>query len=286
MKSLKTYFPHIALGIGIIALSLSSLFVRWANAPGPITAFYRMLIASIILFPFFVKYSITHSFEKKYLILPVIAGLFTASDHALWSVSLQNTRIANATLLNNIAPLWVALFAFLFWHESRSKRFWAGLFLSLLGAIIVLGSDFIHDPKLSGGDGLAVISSLFYAGYYLVTQRSRKHFSTLPHVWIVVIVASFGLLIWNIFAGNSFFGYDLTTVSAFFGAALISQIVGYFSISYALGHLPASVVSPTLIAQPVLTALLAIPAAGEALMPIQILGGITVLSGIYLINAY
>ena len=33
--------PYIALGIGITALSLSAMFVRWSEAPGPITGFYR-----------------------------------------------------------------------------------------------------------------------------------------------------------------------------------------------------------------------------------------------------
>ena len=70
----------------------------------------------------------------------------------------------------------------------------------------------------------------------------------------------------------------------FLGAALISQIIGYFSVGYALGHLPASVVSPTMIAQPMLTALLAIPLAGELLTVEVVLGGIFVLTGIYLVN--
>ena len=60
---------------------------------------------------------------------------------------------------------------------------------------------------------------------------------------------------------------------------------GYFSIAYALGHLPASVVSPTMVLQPVLTALLAIPLTGENLSPLQWMGGLAaVVGGIYLVN--
>ncbi|MCI0478640.1 MAG: DMT family transporter, partial [Anaerolineales bacterium] len=66
--------------------------------------------------------------------------------------------------------------------------------------------------------------------------------------------------------------------------AIVSQMIGYLSISYALGHLPASVVSPTLIGQPILTAILAIPLLGEIPNTTQWLGGAIALAGIYIVN--
>jgi drug/metabolite transporter (DMT)-like permease len=65
---------------------------------------------------------------------------------------------------------------------------------------------------------------------------------------------------------------------------LVSQVLGYLAVAYALGHLPASIVAPTLIGQPVVTALLSIPFLGEVLAPAQWLGGIGVLAGIYLVH--
>ena len=68
------------------------------------------------------------------------------------------------------------------------------------------------------------------------------------------------------------------------GAALISQVGGYLSINYALGHLPASVVSTTLLTQPVLTAILAVPLLGEGIGWGQVAGGAIVLAGIWLVH--
>jgi drug/metabolite transporter (DMT)-like permease len=65
---------------------------------------------------------------------------------------------------------------------------------------------------------------------------------------------------------------------------VISQTIGYISISYALGHLPAHVVSPTMVGQPIMTTLLAIPLLGEIPNLIQILGGLIALTGIYIVN--
>jgi hypothetical protein len=49
----KTLLAYVALGIGIFSLSFSAMFVRWANAPGPVTAFYRLFFFIFLLLPFF-----------------------------------------------------------------------------------------------------------------------------------------------------------------------------------------------------------------------------------------
>lgn len=285
MSFFRKYSPYLALGSGILALSLSSLFIRWADAPGTVTSFFRMTLAAIVLTPLCLrrkKESI--KLDWKILLLPLLAGLFTALDHAVWSTSIQMTKVANATLMNNLAPVWVALIAAVFWHENLDWRFWLGLVLTMAGAGVVLGNDLIANPHLSAGDMLGILSSLFYAGYFLVTQRGRKVFDTLTYIWAVAIICAAFLLVINLGLGRSLSGYSLSTYLVFLAAALVSQIVGYFSVTYALGHLPAAVVSPTMIAQPVLTALLAIPFLGEGLQPGQWLGGLTVLAGIYLVN--
>jgi drug/metabolite transporter (DMT)-like permease len=61
-------------------------------------------------------------------------------------------------------------------------------------------------------------------------------------------------------------------------------VLGYVSVGYALGHLPASLVAPTMVGQPVMTALLAIPLLGETLTPVQWIGGAAVLVGIVLVH--
>jgi drug/metabolite transporter (DMT)-like permease len=66
--------------------------------------------------------------------------------------------------------------------------------------------------------------------------------------------------------------------------ALITQVTGYVAVAYALGHLPASVVSPTMVSQPVITALLAIPILGEPLTATQWIGGAAVVAGVIVVH--
>lgn len=278
-------FPYIALSAVISALSLSAMFVRWAEAPGPVTGFYRLLISTIFLTPIFIRrQNKLEKIDKKYLVFPALAGVFTAFDFGFWNSSLKFTTAANATLLGNTSPLWVALFALFILREKLRGSFWVGLALALSGAALVMGSDFLRHPTLGLGDLMASTAAIFYASYQLTTQRGRKHIDPLRYTWLVGVSATIGMFLMNLALGNSFSGYPAQTWIIFFVTAIVSQMIGYLAISYALGHLPASVVSPTLIGQPILTAILAIPMLGEVPNPMQWVGGTAALAGIYIVN--
>jgi drug/metabolite transporter (DMT)-like permease len=289
-SSKKTLLSYLALGFGILVLSFSGMYVRWAQAPGPVTSFYRMLTASLVLLPVIVLRHRTAGsvsatpVRMSWLIFPLLGGLFTALDHSTWSTAIATTRVANATLLNNVAPLWVALFAAIAWRERLQARFWLGLAITLAGAAVVMSGDVLFSPQQTRGNLLAVSSSLFYAAYFLVTQQGRSRIDALTYVWLVGVCATISLLGINLALGLPMTGFTSITWLVFVVAGLISQIGGYFSIAYALGHLPASVVSPTMILQPVLTALVAFVFAGESLAPLQWVGGLAAVGGIYLVN--
>jgi drug/metabolite transporter (DMT)-like permease len=281
----KQLFPYIALAIGITALSLSAMFVRWADAPGPITGFYRVSIATILFLPFFIQRQRTlPPLQMKWVWFPLLAGLFTALDFATWNTSVQYTTAAKATLLGNTSPLWVALIALIFFREKLRGTFWIGLLLSLAGATLVVGANFAEDMSINIGDALASTAAIFYALYQLITQRGRKFLDPFRYTWFVGLSATFFIFIINIVLKNPLTGYSSQTWLIFFATAIVSQMIGYLAISYALGHLPASIVSPTLVGQPILTAILAIPLLGEIPTLTQWLGGAIALLGIYIVN--
>lgn len=271
--------------MGVLALTFSPLFVRWAGAPGVVTSFYRMLITAIILTPFAAR-RIAHLRRPalRNLAFPVAAGLFTSFDHAFWSAGIERTTVANATLLNYIAPLWVSLFAWTIWRERLDRRYWLGLGLTFAGAFGVLGNTLLIRPAFAFGDLLAIISSVFFAGFFLAAQIGRQHMDTLTFLWTTITASAISLGLISRVLGVELVGYSRTAYVTFLLAALISQLGGYYFLTFALGKLPVSVITPTTVAQPVLTALLAVPLAGEAIMLGQAIAGGVTLGGIYLVN--
>ena len=67
------------------------------------------------------------------------------------------------------------------------------------------------------------------------------------------------------------------------GLGLISQVGGWLSINYALGHLPATRVSVSLLGQVLVTALIAVPVFGEIPSAIQLVGAVLVVGGIVIV---
>jgi len=285
MTQNKSALAYLALGVGVLALSFSAMFVRWADAPGPVTAFYRLFFSIFLLLPFFLPRARKNSAVKTNSVwFPLLAGVFTACDLALWTSSLSYTTAANATLLGNTAPLWVALGTWLILKQQLSKAFWRGLAITLVGAALIMGTDFILQPRFGIGDLMATFTGFFYGGYYLITEKSRVHFDSVTHVWFVGVGASLSMSVINLTLGYSLTGYDTQTWLVFLASAVVSQLIGYMALAYALGHLPAPIVAPTMVLQPVVTALLAIPLLQEIPTIWQGVGGAMALVGIYIVN--
>ena len=176
----------------------------------------------------------------------------------------------NPTLLANTAPLWVGLGTLIFFRKRLGSGFWIGTVIALLGAGLVLGLE--RDGQTIGLL-LGLLAAVFYAGYFLVTQLGREKLDSLNFFWLAAMSSAAVLLVFNWGLGQPLTGYPSSTYLAFVAMAVITQNLGYFSIIFALGHLPASIVAPSLLGQPVITAILAGFLLGEAFSSSQILGG-------------
>ena len=277
---------YLTLGLGIVCIALSAIFTRWADVPGTVSALYRVGIAEIALTIPFARAMARGTVvrDRRIWLLALAAGLFFALDLGMWNTSLFLTNVANATLLANDAPILVGLGALLLFRERLSGRYWLGLALALCGMGIIIGADALTHSSLGGGDALALAAGVSYACYLLATQRIRSKMDTLSSLFIPSLTGVAVLLAFNLAAHRALWGFSGGTYLTLLGLGLISQLVGWLAINYALGHLPAAIVSATLLAQPVLTALFAVPLLGEPLSSNQIVGGLVALAGIYLVN--
>ena len=277
--------PYLALALGTLGLGLSAIFVRWAGAPGAVAGFYRMGLAALVMaLPATARLRPPARFTRRHVVLAVLAGLFFAGDLASWNTALFFTSAANATLLGNTAPVWVGLIALFIFRERLGRVFWLGLGLAMAGAVLIMSTDFLRHPTLGLGDALSLVAGAFYAGFFLFTQRAREGLDSLGAWWISAVASTVGLLGVSLALGQPLTGYGLPTYLSLLGLALVTQVGGYLAVSYALGHLPASIVAPTLLGQVVVTALLAIPLLGEPLHLNQLAGGALLLGGIWLVN--
>ena len=279
----ETARAYAALAAGVLCIGCSAIFVKLAGIPGPASAFYRMLISGVALIPW--RLAKGGAWPSRNLVFLIAAGgLFYALDLALWNTSLLLTSAATATLLANNAPLWVGLGALFLFREKLSPRYWTGLCISLAGMVILMGLGAWRHLSFNVGELLAIGASVAYAAYLLTTQRARAHVDTLTFMAISAIASITVLWAANLALGTPLTGYSARSWWALVGLGLFSQLGGWLAINYALGHLRAAHVSVSLLGQAVVTALLAMPLLGEFPVSNQIVGGVLVLAGIYIVN--
>lgn len=281
----SSFLAYLALAIGIVSVSFSAILVRWANAPGTVASFYRMAVAAVLMaWPFYRRVSARGSLPRLGVRVAMLGGVFFAADLAFWASGVVLSGATNPTLLANTAPLWVGLGSLIFFGDRFGVRFWIGLILAMSGAMLILGHDSLRAATFGLGTLFGLIAAIFYGSYFLITQRGRESLDSLTYFWLTALSASLGLLAISLVLRQPLTGYSVLTYLNFLILGVVVQVLGWLTINYAQGYLPAAIVAPTMLAQPVMTALLAGPLLGETLSLWQILGGVAVLTGVYTVH--
>jgi drug/metabolite transporter (DMT)-like permease len=243
-----------------------------------------MAIGWLLLTPWFIKRQRQKRSTLTDLRPAIAAGLFFGGDMVLWTTGVMLAGATIPTLFANTSPLWVGLGALVIFREKVRPGFWLGLLLALTGAVLILGVGDSQSEHLLEGVLLGLGSALFYGSYFLAGQHSRKRLDPLTFLWVVSFICSLVLLAATITLRQPLTGYPVHSYLAFLAQGIMIQVLGWWLISSAQGQLPASLVAPTMLGQPVLTALLAIPLLGEILSPTEIAGGLVVIIGIYIVH--
>lgn len=283
------FHAYLALLIAIICLGFSGIFIAWADAPNGVTAFYRMGVGSAAMaLPFIFRFrrrvEIIGELPRREIGMAVLGGIFFAGDLFLWTTGVIMSGATIPTLLGNTAPLWVGLGALLIFREKLGRLFWWGVLLAFVGVVLIVGLPQDVTAEFQWGSILSLGAGWFYAGYLLFAQRGRRRLDSLSFYWLSTTSSALILLIIALLLGQPLIGYSTSTYLNFLGMGLISQAVGYLAINHALGHLPAALVSPALLGQPVMTAILAAWFLGERFTGWQLLGGVAILIGVFIVH--
>jgi drug/metabolite transporter (DMT)-like permease len=293
-------FVTLAILGGILAVSTSSIFIRFANqdAPSLAIAAYRLTLANLVLAPLtLTRYrSELSRLTRREILLGLLSGFFLALHFATWISSLAYTSVASSVVLVTTTPLWVALLSPLILKEPSGKPVIIGMLLSLLGGIIVGLSDscawhnglvcpplatFIHGTAFLG-DFLALCGACMAAGYIMIGRSLRAKMSLIPYIFVVYGMAALVLLVILFFSGERSFGFQPGTYVWLLLLALIPQLLGHSTFNWALRYLPASLVSVTLLGEPIGSTFLAYFILKESPTLLKIAGAVLILSGIYI----
>jgi drug/metabolite transporter (DMT)-like permease len=281
------FSPLTGLGVAILAVSTSAILVKWSVAPSLIKAFYRVAFTVVLLAPVaFVRHRDSFStISGRDLVAAGAAGVALAAHFASWFESLNYTTVAASVTLVQAQPLFVTVGAWAFLDERVSRRMTAGIGIALVGMILMSLSDLLAPsgaPRPLLGNALAIVGAVTAAGYVLTGRSVRSRVALVPYVVVVYSVCAIALFSVAVARGDPLVGYPPREWLLFFGMAVGPGIFGHTVINWALAHLESSVVSVSLLGEPVGSTILALFLLGEIPTLPTVLGGAVVLGGIYI----
>lgn len=275
---------YLILFCGVFALSTSAIFVKMANAPSGVIAFYRLFLAGVALFPFLLFRKEARA-EVRGLSGAqwgkiIAAGLFLALHYVMWFESLRFTSIASSTVLVSLQPLFSLALEHFLLKSRMSATGLCGCAIALGGCVIIGSGDFQVSGMSLVGDVIAFLAAGVIALYFFIGQKVRQETSAVTYSVLSYFASAVALAVYMGVQGNPFVGYAKGTWLAFLGLALVSTVGGQFIFNLLLKKLPASAVTMSILAEPVGTCILAYLFLHETISMQQLIGIVVIIGGL------
>ncbi len=276
----------LSLGVGIVAISFASIFIRLAQdegVPSLSIAAWRLIIASLVLLPYAwaTRRDEIKSLTRREWSLILASGVFLGLHFATWIASLALTSVASSVVLVSMGPVFVGLGSWLFLRERPSLALGIGIVLAATGSVIISSGDLGQGKDELLGDLLALTGAVMVAGYFMIGRRVRAHRSLTTYVALVYGAAMVVLMAFVLVSRQPMSGFGPEAYVWLLALGLVPQLIGHSTLNWALRHLSATFVSVLTLAEPIGSGLLAYLILGEALAASTLAGGGLVLAGIY-----
>lgn len=241
----------------LVALSFSPILIRLSQGElGPNATIFNRFWISTVAFLLWTgvtaaRQRLSNSQPQKpqvytirLLFLLLGVGFVMVATLVLWAWSLNQTSVANSTLMHNLAPLFTVLGGWLIWGKRFDSRFLIGMFVAMAGAGLLAYHDF---SSTTGGefqgDLLALLSAVFLGLYPLIVEELRTQLSPIVIMTWCSAIGTVLLLPVVILSEDRIFPCSLGGWLTVISLALICQILGLVLYANCLNRLSSGFVS-------------------------------------------
>ena len=281
----------LILVAGVLAISTSAVFIRLAITSAKVSGIgfslflsaSRLTIASLLLIPAWRNF---HSIPLTpgALRYAAAAGICLAFHFATWITSLSFTSITASTALVNTNPIWIALMSW-FWYKEKPTRLTVfGISIAFIGGVLIaMGNQEkvspVNNPLL--GNLLAVIGAWLVSLYFILGREAqRRGLGIGSYVAVAYSTGALVLLPLPLVFGINYFGYPESVYFYVVLTAILPQMVGHTSFNWAMRWLSPTLVTLTILCEPVGASFLGYLIFHEVPGIHIIVGAIVLLSGV------
>ena len=276
-------FALPALAVGVLAVGAAAVLIRLADAPALAIAFWRCALGVAVLLPLAALRG-ERPPARRALWIGALSGVALGAHFGTWILSLEHTSVAASVVLVSTTPVFAAAFAYLLFGERTSLPSFVGILVAIAGAAVVAGGGASFGDGALFGNVLALVGALMMAVYVLIGRSLRTGgMGALSYSIVGYSSAALSLLAVALPSGVRMWGFSPETWFWLAAITLGPQLLGHTVLNWALEHFEASVVSGSILAEPVIAALLAWLVLSEEPNPATLLGSAVVLLGLFML---
>ncbi|MEM9540690.1 MAG: DMT family transporter [Cyanobacteria bacterium P01_E01_bin.42] len=284
----------LTLLIACFVFSFAPIFIKWSEREidAISTVFVRFFIGTLVFSLGSCidlqdnQKSDTKLMDFKFYSLRIFlfllgAGVCTIANQTFWALSIVQTNIGNSAFMHSLSPLFTTSFAWLFLGRGINRQFFVGMVIAIGGSIsIAMGDLQIATAKLQG-DGLALISAIFFAIYLLIVERLRIYLSANSIMFWRCLLGSLLLFPILLLSGSKILPDSQSGWLAVF-CLCASFSIGQGLLAHTLKILSSNLVAVILLLEPLLSTIQAWIFFAETLSISEWLSFIIVIVGVYL----
>ena len=289
------------VGVALIFATIAPIGMRAAQQLGmPFQAvvFWRLFPAFLILTPFVLRRyrGQIANIRGRDLIYITLAGILLGVHFNFLAASLVYTSILVSQVITNTGPIWVAILEITVLKEKLGRAVIIGIFVAFAGGILIALApsltaqpvevtarpDTLPEPNPLLGGILGLGAAIGGAIYLLIGRKVRSRVSLLPYIWMVYGIASVSAVIVSVVSQKPIIGYSLEAWLWCLAVAIFVTLLGHGSFNYALGYLPATIVSISSQIISILAATIAFIFFSETPLLLEIIGSGIIMSGVML----
>lgn len=264
------------------SISSSSILVLLSGATAVSCAFWRLFIASLILWFFWLLRggSSGLAIDRRILIYSVASGMFLALHFLLWMESLFIIPVAVSTTVVVTYPLFSAMIDRFILREEIGFLQVIGLTLGFIGVLL-----FTH-PQVASynvyGVLLSLCGALAGAIYFGIGRLVRKKTDLVGYTVLAYTSASISLLLYALASKENLLSNPAETYAYFLLLALIPMIGGHTLINYILRYMKTSVATSIALTEPIGASILAYFILDQQMVPSEVVVMMLVLASVAL----
>ncbi len=188
------FLPYIIVLFGVFAGSTSVIFLKLSQTDPVLLSAYRLLVAGIVLLPWFFRARGKNpgAFVLKDLRRIVWPAFFLGIHFITWMIGARFTPAANSTLIVMMVPIVMPFLMWFLLRELINRREILGTLLSIFGVVLLGAADYRFNPQYALGDALS-FGSMVLLALYMALGRVNRDFASV-YLYIVPVFLLGGLI--------------------------------------------------------------------------------------------